>query len=83
MVGAILTAAHLYRQAADGQANRRGLRSRGGDAVEGVAAAEGAEALLRAYPDNLKLAIISIAYWHLWLDDRRYAGLVQIRVTSR
>jgi hypothetical protein len=55
MVGAILTAARLYRQAADRQANLRGLRSRGGAAVEGVAAAEGAEAL-RDFAESQKIA---------------------------
>jgi hypothetical protein len=43
VVGAVLTAARLYRQAADEQANARGVRRRGGAAVEGVACAAGGE----------------------------------------
>jgi hypothetical protein len=60
LVGAVLTAAHLYRQAADEQANRRGLRRLGGDAVKGVAgAADGGadEALLiKEFADSRKVA---------------------------
>jgi hypothetical protein len=60
LIGAVLTAAHLYRQAADEQANRRGLRRRGGGAVEGVAGvADGAadEALLiKEFADSQMVA---------------------------
>jgi hypothetical protein len=41
VVGAILTAVHLYRRGADEQAQARGVRSRGGDVVDTIAAANG------------------------------------------
>jgi hypothetical protein len=40
LAGAILTAAHLYRRAADEQASGRGVGRRGGDAVETLVAAD-------------------------------------------
>jgi hypothetical protein len=40
LVGAILTAANLYRRAADEQNNERGIRRHGGDAVAGVGGAD-------------------------------------------